>query len=81
MLAACRPWTNQTARRIAKTVEKPTAKLRVDENGAMVIDVDISPGADSEHLTTQRPDDPADGEMLGSIKGARPPRWVELAGG
>ena len=63
-------------------MEKRVAKVRMGEGGTVSIEVDISPDATPEDLvTTQKDDDSPDGDALGQIRGARPPRWVELAGG
>ena len=63
-------------------VEKRVATVRINDGGMISIEVDISPDADPEDLvTTQKDDEAPDGDALGQIRGARPPRWVELAGG
>jgi hypothetical protein len=63
-------------------MEKPTAKVRLGDDGAVSIEVDISPDADPEDLvTSQQEADEPDADVLGQIKGSRGPRWVELAGG
>lgn len=63
-------------------MDKPVARVRVNEDGVVAVEVNLSPAPNPEDLVaTHRPDDTPDGDVLGRIKGARPPRWVELAGG
>jgi hypothetical protein len=62
-------------------MDKPVVRIRVDESGVMALDVNISPGPGADLVSTQEAGANGDGDVLGQIKGARPPRWVELAGG
>ena len=62
-------------------MEKPTAKVRVDGEGKVVVDVDISPPAEAAALVTSQDEDhEPDSDVLGRIKGVRPERWIELGG-
>lgn len=63
------------------TVEKPTAKVRVGEDGKVVVDVGISPAAeDAELVTSQDEEREPDSDVLGRIKGVQPERWIPLSG-
>ncbi len=63
-------------------MENPKAKVRVDSDGVVSVEVDISRGPDGDVLVPVSPSDQArEEDEVRQITSSRLPRWIELSGG
>jgi hypothetical protein len=65
-----------------RTMDNPTARVRVSSEGVVSVEVDISPNPDRDVLVPLTPSDQVrDEDDVRRISGSRLPRWIELSGG